>query len=133
MVYAALILFSAAVIATKVSILLLLLGIFNSTCLRRVTYAVFAAVLIHGGWIIFSNVFFCIPIHAFWDFDLPRDRCFALQKWFIEMWVHIALDFTIFVLPISVIRSMTLPRRQKFWLYFVFSLGFMCVSEDLCC
>lgn len=125
MVYAVLILYSVAVTMTKVSILLLFLDVFHSTRLRRIAYATLAAVIIHGAWIILSNAFFCIPVRAFWDTTLSRDRCFPSYKWFIEMWIHIALDFVIVLLPLPVIRSMTLPRRQKIWLYFVFSLGFM--------
>jgi len=125
MVYAVTILYTVAVIMTKVSILLLYLDVFSTTGIRRFAYTIFAAVVIHGTWITFSNVFFCIPIHAFWDFTLPRDSCFDTKKWFYEMWLHIALDFAIFLLPLPVIRSMTLPKRQKFWLFGVFSLGFM--------
>ncbi|KAK0644143.1 hypothetical protein B0T16DRAFT_193428 [Cercophora newfieldiana] len=125
MVYAVLILFSVTVTMTKVSILLLFLDVFSSTKVRRFAYVAFAGVGIHGTWIIFSNIFFCVPVRAFWDFTLSRDRCFDQFKWFIEMWAHIALDFAIFVLPLPVVRSMTLQRRQKMWLYFVFSLGFM--------
>ncbi|KAK4442400.1 hypothetical protein QBC34DRAFT_25721 [Podospora aff. communis PSN243] len=125
MVYAALILYSTAIIVTKVSVLLLFLDVFHSTRLRRVAWFTLGLVGIHGTWIVLSNVFFCVPIKAFWDLTISRDRCFEPMKWFIEMWAHIALDFVIFLLPLPVIRSMTLQRRQKMWLCFVFSLGFM--------
>ncbi|KAK0617531.1 hypothetical protein B0T14DRAFT_271952 [Immersiella caudata] len=125
MVYSVVILYGVAVMVTKVSILLLFLDVFHSTRLRRFAWFILGVVGVHGTWITLSNVFFCIPIKAFWDFTISRDRCFEPIKWFIEMWIHIALDFVIFLLPLPVIRSMTLQRRQKMWLYFVFSLGFM--------
>ncbi|KAK5662231.1 hypothetical protein OQA88_8136 [Cercophora sp. LCS_1] len=132
MTYASTLIYSLAVIATKVSILLLFLNVFSSTLLRKATYVVFAGVAVHGSWILFSNIFFCVPVQAFWDFELPRDRCFSYLKWFIEMWLHIALDFVITLLPIPIIRSMTLPWRQKFWLYFVFVLGFaVCIVASV--
>jgi hypothetical protein len=127
MVFAALILYSIAVTVTKLSILLLFLDVFHSTRLRRFAWFTLGLVGVHGTWIVLSNVFFCVPVKAFWDFTISRDRCFEPIKWFIEMWAHIALDFVIFLLPLPVIRSMTLQRRQKMWLYFVFSLGFMYV------
>jgi len=117
-------LYSVAVTATKISILLLFLDVFSSTGLRRATYVVLGGSIAHGLWIFFSNVFFCRPVNAFWDKALSPEYCFPMLKWFAEMWVHIALDFLIFFLPIPVIRSMTLPWRQKFWLYLVFAFGF---------
>src|SRR5438105_1669334 len=100
--YVAILLYGAAVTATKISILLLLLDVFNSTRLRRITKIVCAAVVVYFLWTTGSNIAFCIPVQAFWDFTLPHDRCFSPVKWFIEMWLHIALDFVIFLLPIPV-------------------------------
>ncbi|KAK3349735.1 hypothetical protein B0T25DRAFT_248534 [Lasiosphaeria hispida] len=125
MCYFSFVLYGLATVATKVSILLLYLDIFNGTTLRRTTYAVLAAVAIWGTWTLFSSIFFCWPIRAFWHTDMTEKTCLPRAKFFVEIWLHFALDFIIFLLPIPVIRSMTLPARQKLWLYFVFALGFL--------
>lgn len=125
LLYVTSILYGIATVLTKVSILLLFLAVFNITTLRRITYGVLATVTVWGLWVALSNAFFCTPVRAFWNWTIPRDRChFDRIKWFVEMYFHIALDFVIFILPMPLIRSMTIPRRQKYWLYFVFALGF---------
>jgi hypothetical protein len=46
-------------------------------------------------------------------------------KSFVDAGLNLALDLTIFCLPIPVIKSLALRPRQKLWLYFVFALGFL--------
>ncbi|KAK0707806.1 hypothetical protein B0H67DRAFT_686033 [Lasiosphaeris hirsuta] len=125
MLYFAVILYSLAIVATKVSILLLYLDVFSATAVRKATYAVLAAVAIWGTWTVFSSIFRCWPIYAFWHHEATENMCFPRIKWTVDNGIHITLDFIIFVLPLPVIRSMTLPVRQKLWLYFVFALGFL--------
>ena len=82
-------------------------------------------------YLFFTNIFFCIPIYAYWNFAAMPDRdpdswCFKSElKWLPDTGINIISDFVIFFLPLPVVRSMTLPLRQKLWLYFVFAIGFL--------
>lgn len=73
------------------------------------------------------QILFRIPIHSFWELAASKERCLPSDaKYYADAAVNIALDFSIFCIPIPVVRGMTtLPWREKLWLYLVFALGFL--------
>jgi hypothetical protein len=110
---------------TKLSVLLLFLDVFVITWVRKATYAVTAAVILHGAYVILTNVFICTPIQAYWHIEWPVRNCIdPPTKFFIDTALNTALDFVILFLPPPMIWSMMLPRRQKFWLCLLAALGF---------
>jgi hypothetical protein len=110
---------------TKVSVLLLFLDVFVITRIRKATYAVMAALVFYGVWLTASNIAICIPIHLYWDPDShPNNRCiYPSTKFFIDITLNAVFDFVMLILPLPAIWSITLPRRQKLWLYFVAGIG----------
>lgn len=119
-----------SLVLTKISILLLFVDIFVMNMMRRTAFVVITAVTLYGLWLVFSNIFFCIPVQSFWDLTIPNRRCInGPVKWYTDAGLNLALDLIIFFLPLPIVKSLTLPWRQKLWLYFVFALGFLYVPS----
>lgn len=118
---------SVSLILTKISVLLLFLNLFVFGTPRKITYGVLTVVVVYGLCLTTTNIVLCVPISAFWqDIDNPDRKCInAKAKWYADAGLNIALDVIIFCLPIPVVRSMTIPRKQKRWLYAVFTVGFV--------
>ncbi|KAK3902209.1 hypothetical protein C8A05DRAFT_34117, partial [Staphylotrichum tortipilum] len=128
LMYTAVLLSSLTLLLTKLSVLLLLLDIFVLPCPRYATYALLLLTAIYGLWLTASNIFFCIPIHAFWDFSVEGKYCIpSQQKWWADAAGNFALDVAIFGLPLPVVWVVgrTLPGRERVWLGVVFALGFL--------
>ena len=110
------------------SILLLYLEVFKTSVIRKLTWAAVVVVAIYSVWIVVSSIVACVPVHAYWDDTVPDAWCFPrMPKWMADAAFNIVSDLVIFCLPMPVVRSMTLPRRQKVWLYCIFGLGFLYV------
>ena len=115
----------ACLVMTKLSVLLLFLDVFLITWVRKATYGVVVTVIIYGVYVILSNVFICAPIHAYWHIEWPVRNCIdPPSKFFADTALNTALDFVILFLPLPMIWPMTLPRRQKLWLFLLAALGF---------
>ncbi|GAB1316376.1 hypothetical protein MFIFM68171_06586 [Madurella fahalii] len=133
LLFAGLLIANTSLVLTKISILSLLVDIFVMSTMRKAAFAVIIAVTVYGLWLTFSNIFFCIPVHSFWDPTIPNRRCInGPVKWYTDAGLNLALDLVIFFLPLPIVKSLTLPLRQKLWLYFVLALGFfVCIMSAL--
>lgn len=121
-----LILSSLTLIMSKISVLLLFLNIFVVTWVRKATYIVMAMVVLYGLWLVTSTIFDCTPISSFWDLLHPDRKCLNFSiKWTADAAINFSLEVMIFCLPLPVLGSLTLPRRQKLWICFAFSLGIL--------
>jgi hypothetical protein len=75
---------------------------------------------------IFSSIFFCYPIAAFWDITITNAVCLPKEAiWFTNASLNILTDFMIFILPIPVLISLNLGRKKKIGLIGVFAVGFL--------
>ncbi len=110
---------------TKISILLLYIRIFKTTMIKGACYTLLGFVAVYGVWLFFSSIFFCVPVEAFWDESITGYCLPHSLIWFLNANINIATDLSIFLLPIPVIKTLLLPKRQKFGLYIVFGLGFL--------
>ncbi|WYZ38235.1 hypothetical protein EsH8_III_000149 [Colletotrichum jinshuiense] len=119
--------YSISLTLTKVSILLLYVRILTYDLVRRLGKTLLGIVVITHTWIIVSILTTCIPLHAAWDRDPlnPPMYCHPINVFWGNACMHLATDFLIFLLPLFVVSSMRLPRRQKMGLYFVFCLAFL--------
>lgn len=110
---------------TKVSFLLQYLCIFPTKKMRAAIWTVLGMVIVYGGWTVFSMVFFCTPINAYWKQELvDGDRCFdASLIWLINGCLNIFTDLLIIILPLPGLQALMLPRGQKLGLMFMFALG----------
>jgi hypothetical protein len=119
---------NTSIALTKLSVLLLLLDIFVMFWYRKATYAVTAVASCYLVWVILSNTLACLPVRAFWDFSIPEGERWCMPnrpKMLADSSVNAALDIAIFCLPLPLLRTSTLPLKQKLWLCVVFALGVM--------
>lgn len=124
-VYFTIISYNLSIALVKLSILLLYLRVFTPVYIRKTTYAVFAAVALVSLWSVLSSIFFCVPVARYWD-PTVNGSCLPLQpRWISGATLNIASDFVIFVLPLTVVGRLGLPKRQKIGLFLVFALGFL--------
>lgn len=125
MVYWTLLVYIPGLISIKLSILLLYLRIFRTANVHHTCYAVMAFVVIAGAQTIFTSIFSCVPVEAYWDpLKHPDAWCFpiATKSW-VDIAIHLAGELAILVTPIPFIYKLTMPRKQKIAVYVLFSMG----------
>jgi hypothetical protein len=109
---------------TKISILLLYLRVLTYDYIRKATYVTLAIVIVYNLWGIVMCITICIPIARMWDPSIPG-YCHPFAVWWALVYLHIITDFIIFLLPIPVVITMSIPTRQKAGLLVIFTLGFL--------
>ncbi|KXX73599.1 Phosphoglucosamine mutase [Madurella mycetomatis] len=116
---------------TKVSILLLYLRVLTHEYIRKVTWVVITIVAVYNVWGLGMYLTMCIPIEKMWDTSISG-YCHPWSVWWALTYLHIITDFMIFVIPIPVVSTMTIPKRQKAGILIVFSVGlFVCLISVL--
>ncbi|KAL2128520.1 hypothetical protein VTI74DRAFT_9080 [Chaetomium olivicolor] len=123
--YGAIIINNLGLVITKISVVLLFLDVFVVTWLRKATYCVLVLAIVGGMWTLLTKVFSCVPISGFWHVADPGRKCILVpMKYYVDSACNLALDFFLLFLPLPAILRMTLPWRQKLWIYSVAALGF---------
>jgi len=111
---------------TKISILLLYLRVLKTyDYTRKAIHVTLGIVIIYNTWALAMYFSMCIPIAKMWDASITDGYCHPRDVWWALTYIHIITDFMIFVLPIPVILSMTLPVSRKLGLLAVFCVGFL--------
>ncbi|KAF6823623.1 integral membrane protein [Colletotrichum musicola] len=130
--YSSIIVYNIATCLVKISILLQYRRIFANEMMQRLTTYGLAFLL---AWLITLSVLLplmCYPVAAFWDSSVSGRCLDYLAIWYAMAGINLVADFVIFSMPIPVINSLQLPRRQKRMLLFVFGLGFFtCIISTL--
>ncbi|KAF6810681.1 integral membrane protein [Colletotrichum plurivorum] len=130
--YSSIIVYNIATCLVKISILLQYRRIFANKVMQRLTTYGLAFLL---AWLITLSVLLplmCYPVAAFWDSSVSGRCLDYLAIWYAMAGINLVADFVIFSMPIPVINSLQLPRRQKRMLLFVFGLGFFtCIISAL--
>ncbi|KAK3392729.1 hypothetical protein B0H63DRAFT_515948 [Podospora didyma] len=110
---------------SKISILLLYIHLFSFQWARRGGQVLLAIVIVSNVYMAVTTFTACIPLQSYWDFTIPKQYCHPQSIWWSNTGLHMATDFLIFLLPMPVVWSIMLPRRQKLILSGVFGLGFI--------
>jgi hypothetical protein len=108
---------------TKVSILLQYQRIFSNTMLRKIIWFGLIFLICWGVTLCFLLPMACMPVAAFWN---PEVKGYCLDNetiWYVIAAINVVTDLAAFAMPIPVIRSLHLPKRQKAMLLIVFTLG----------
>ncbi|KAJ0115434.1 hypothetical protein J7T55_012714 [Diaporthe amygdali] len=106
---------------SKVSMVLLYLSLFSYHWIRVAGRIVLAGVVIATLWMLCIVFTACVPLEAYWVYSL-REQAYCQPQ---SMWgLHMSTDFIIFALPLPVLPTLRMPRRQKWMLFLIFSLGF---------
>lgn len=121
--YSSIVVYNVAVCLTKISIVLQYRRIFIQTFLRHITLGF---LILLSAWGITLSVMLplvCTPVESFWNRAVPG-RCMNFKTvWYVMAGVNVATDFALFIMPIPVVSSLQLPRRQKLMLLAIFGLG----------
>jgi hypothetical protein len=80
-------------------------------------------IMVYTTWTLFGSIFACVPVKAFWTQDRSARCINQFAMWFVNAAINIATDFAIIILPLPVIKSLNLPRRQKQGLIGIFAIG----------
>lgn len=108
--------------------LVLYLRLFPTSRYRIMTIVSLVVVSVVGLWMTLSSFLFCIPVSDFWNPDLGFNRCLPRKPiWYLNAALQIVTDIWIVVMPMPMLASLKLPRRQKFALVLVFGLGILSV------
>jgi hypothetical protein len=109
---------------TKISILLLYLRVLTHDYIRKVTWGSLAIVVIYNAWGLAMYLTTCVPLAKMWNKSI-EGYCHPISVWWALTYLHIITDFMIFIIPIPVVVTMTIPMRQKIGLMAVFTLGLL--------
>ncbi|KAI2625946.1 MFS general substrate transporter [Hypoxylon sp. NC1633] len=133
--YAFSILYNPALMATKTSVLVFYLRLSKNTqkVLRFSSWLVLGIVNVAGTVLTLINIFQCRPVQAAFDpYTGSETYCIPLLTEFIcSAPVNVITDLAILALPLPVLTSMRLPRRQKVILIFTFALGIFVAVVDV--
>jgi len=118
------ILFKAATMLTKVSILLLFLRIFTTSKPFRITcWVTIAIVVAFGVAIINASIFQCTPIDKSYEPSVPGHCILVGDVWYAHGGFAVLSDVWMIFLPLRQIPKLKLPRVQKVGLAMIFSIG----------
>ncbi|EXK24266.1 hypothetical protein FOMG_18993 [Fusarium oxysporum f. sp. melonis 26406] len=109
----------------KASFLFQFYRIFPRTRMRRIIYITGTFITLFSIETVIMTIFMCVPVQKFWKPSLAG-FCFDKKPlWFSQSILHIVTDVIIFLLPVSELKHLNMPKRQKRALIFVFALGFL--------
>ncbi|SLM35439.1 Major facilitator superfamily domain, general substrate transporter [Lasallia pustulata] len=120
------VLYNPVLMATKTSILIFYLTLSKShKVFRGLTIATIVVVNAAGLALTFVNIFPCRPITAHFQDPLPAHAtCINIVTLYLSSApVNIITDLAILFLPMPILTSLRLPRKQKIILIITFSFG----------
>ena len=117
--------YNLALILCKLSIVVQCYRIFRTSKVQRFLQVYFVILVIYGLWTFFSSIFVCIPVAAYWGETIGiTGRCMDRNAvTFANAALNIVSDFVIVAIPISLLRKLQIPRKQKYILMGVFGAG----------
>ncbi|KAK0720187.1 hypothetical protein B0H67DRAFT_662214 [Lasiosphaeris hirsuta] len=121
--YSSIVVYNIAVCFTKISIMLQYKRIFANRIMQQLTKFGLYFLAAWAFTLAFLLTLTCMPVAAFWDSSV-KGRCLDSPTiWYVMAGVNLATDFAILIMPMPAIKSLQLPRRQKFMLIAIFGLG----------
>ncbi|KAG7409469.1 Satratoxin biosynthesis SC1 cluster protein 4 [Fusarium oxysporum f. sp. rapae] len=122
--YASVIIYNVAMCFVKIGILLQYRRVFTIPILQRLTFYGLVIMVTWTITIVFLNTLICVPVAKFWNSTLPGHCTDRLTVWYVMAGYNLVTDITVFCMPLPVIGSLNLPRKQKIMLLGIFSIGF---------
>lgn len=112
-----------ALIFCKLSIAFQYFRLFRSPSIHKALIGVISFLVVYGLWAIIGTIFTCYPVQKYWD---PAVEGVCLNRnaiTFANAGINICSDLTLLIIPIPLLKSLQLPRRQKYVLVGVFLCG----------
>ena len=120
--------YNLSLTTTKLSVLIQYLRVFPGHTVHRVCWINITFISVYGIWTFFGSIFMCNPVQYFWDRSILNGHCFnELAFWFSNAALNIITDIITIAIPMPMLKSLNIPKRQKFALMGVFALGGLCV------
>ncbi|EXM13237.1 hypothetical protein FOTG_18310 [Fusarium oxysporum f. sp. vasinfectum 25433] len=116
----------------KISFLINYYRLLSASKLRPYCIGAMVLIVLWGGGVCILVFVMCIPLAGVWDPNVDA-QCvphITIMWWFNGVFNSIG-DLFILTLPIPALWRLQLPRRQKAYLLFVFSLGFLTVGISI--
>jgi fucose permease len=132
--YAFSVLYNPALMATKTSILLFYLTLSKSRkVFRWATIATLVIVNVGGLALTILNIVQCRPVTAAWASPVPASAtCTNIVTIYLSSApLNIITDMAIFFLPMPILTSMRLPKKQKIILIITFGFGIFVAIVDV--
>ena len=115
--------YSLGLTTIKASCILQLLRFILDGRVRTLCWVLLTFICIFGTIGIVGTGLACMPIARFWNRTVPGHCMNLLAFWYFCAGVTIMTDIFVVAIPLSVLKSLQLPRRQKVGLLMVFALG----------
>ncbi|KAI1979614.1 hypothetical protein LOZ53_006315 [Ophidiomyces ophidiicola] len=128
------ILYKCTINLTKISIVLLYRRIFETTKFRfpYICDCIIGVVAAYALVSIIVTLFECAPMARVWDRSIPGACINFTAFWYMNAAWNISTDLLIFLLPMPLIHTLSLPTRSKIGLTAVFAMGlFVCATSIL--
>ncbi|KAK4042050.1 hypothetical protein C8A01DRAFT_44933 [Parachaetomium inaequale] len=116
--------YELSLLCSQVTIMLLYIRIWTLPWVRRTAYGLLALAIIYNILVVAMVATACVPLSAFWGFSIKSAYCHVKNIWWANTYLHIIIDFFIYLLPMPVILRVHFPNRQKVLLFVLFALGF---------
>ncbi|KAG4441172.1 hypothetical protein IFR05_003343 [Cadophora sp. M221] len=108
---------------TKLSILLFYL---QFSAYRRIRFVVYVVMFVAIGYNlsgILAPFYLCTPMRRYWNFSV-KGKCLSINAYFIaSSAINAATDVAMLLLPIWLLRPLTIPKRQKIGVIVVLMMG----------
>ncbi|KAL9109427.1 MAG: hypothetical protein Q9227_005934 [Pyrenula ochraceoflavens] len=131
--YASIPIYNLALTFTKISILLQIRRVFAAGGrIQRTSLLILGLIIIYGLWTFWASIFTCFPVQKFWDTSIKRGYCLnRTGYWFSNASLNIVTDCLIWGLPMPVLRTLQLPKRQKVGLMLIFAVGIFAIITSI--
>ncbi|KAH7146756.1 hypothetical protein B0J13DRAFT_442026, partial [Dactylonectria estremocensis] len=127
----AIVMFIPALMAAKISILLLYLDIARQSqkFLRVGSYVTLAVVSVGGGVLTVITAFRCHPVQAAYNLATQSPSCIPFQSIWLTAWpINMATELAILVLPIPALTTLPLTPLRKSAVILSFVLGVVSIG-----
>ncbi|KAH9874865.1 hypothetical protein J1614_004352 [Plenodomus biglobosus] len=132
--YFSIIFYNVSLFFTKISILLQYERIFSVSDMRIPLRIVTAICVAYGIAVLFTSIFSCFPIRAYWHvLEKPNAHCLPSKiLWYVHASFNILCDILVAGLPVRVIWKLQISKQQKIALIGILTIGwFVCIVSIL--
>ncbi|KAF4949464.1 hypothetical protein FSARC_13476 [Fusarium sarcochroum] len=123
--YASVVVYNVAMCMVKIGLLFQYRRVFALPIIQLITFYGLVFMVVWTVIIAFLNILICVPVAKFWDHTISGKCLDQLVLWYVMAGFNLATDIAIFCIPLPVVRSLQLPRKQKVMLLVIFSIGFL--------
>lgn len=123
--YVAQIMYKVVITFNKMALLLFYLRVFPQQKFRALCFAGLAFVGCSGFAYIVATIFQCNPVPFYWNRTIHGGHCIqSAPFWISYAVINIATDFYILCLPMPILYSLSLSKKDKYGVMGCFALGF---------